>query len=188
VRREDLEHLIRAAGAISGSRRIVVISSQAILGQFPHEAPARATLSMEADLLPMDAPDKADLLTGSIGELSPFHDTFGYFGDGVSLETARLPSGWQDRLIAIDNANTNGYVGLCLEIHDLLISKYFAGREKDYEFCAAVIGAGLAGHDQLLRRLSGTDLEPDDRIRLERRIEADFASHFSVPPAPKSAT
>ncbi len=123
MRREDLEHLIRAAGAISGSRRIVVIGSQAILGQFPYEAPASATLSMEADLLPLDAPDKADLLTGSIGELSPFHDTFGYFGDGVSLETARLPAGWQDRLIAIDNANTSGYVGLCLEVHDLLMSK-----------------------------------------------------------------
>jgi len=176
VRREDLEHLIRAAGAISGSRRIVIIGSQAILGQFPHEALARATLSMEADLLPLDAPDKADLVTGSIGELSPFHDTFGYFGDGVSLETARLPSEWQSRLIEIDNANTSGYVGLCLEVHDLLISKYFAGREKDHEFCAAVVAAGLADREQLLSRLSETDVAPDDRKRIERRLEADFAS------------
>jgi hypothetical protein len=76
AKREDLEHLIRAAGAISGSRRIVVIGSQAILGRFPHRAPATATVSMEADLLPIDTPDKADLLTGSIGELSPFHETF----------------------------------------------------------------------------------------------------------------
>ncbi|HEX5418975.1 MAG TPA: DUF6036 family nucleotidyltransferase [Gammaproteobacteria bacterium] len=181
MRREDLEHLIRAAGAISGSRRIVIIGSQAILGQFPYQAPARATLSMEADLLPMDAPDRADLLTGSIGELSPFHNTFGYFGDGVSLETARLPAGWQGRLIAIDNANTNGYVGLCLEVHDLLISKYFASREKDYEFCAAVVSAGLADREQLLHRLSETDLEPNDLIRIERRIEADFASRSMAP-------
>lgn len=181
MRREDLEHLIRAAGAISGSRRIVVIGSQAILGQFPYEAPTSATLSMEADLLPLDAPDKADLLTGSIGELSPFHDTFGYYGDGVSLETARLPSGWQDRLIAIDNANTSGYVGLCLEVHDLLISKYFAAREKDYEFCAAVVGARLADREQLLRRLSETDLEPRDRLRIARRIKADFAARSIGP-------
>ena len=130
MRREDLEHLIRAAGAISGSRRIVVIGSQAILGQFPYQAPVRATRSVEADLLPIDAPDKTELLTGSLGELSPFHDTYGYFGDGVSLETARLPRHWQDRLIIIDNPNTNGYIGLCLEVHDLLISKYFAGRAR----------------------------------------------------------
>lgn len=52
-------------------------------------------------------------------------------------------------MIAIDNANTNGYVGLCLEVHDLLISKYFAGREKDYEFCAAVVVADLADQEQL---------------------------------------
>ena len=76
---------------------------------------------MEADLLPIDRPENWELVTGSLGELSPFHDTFGYFGDGVSLNTAKLPRGWQDRLIPIDNPNTNGYVGLCLEVHDILI-------------------------------------------------------------------
>lgn len=177
MRREELEHLIRAAGAISGSRRIIVIGSQAILGQFPHRAPARATLSMEADLLPIDAPDMAELLTGSLGELSPFHDTFGYFGDGVSLRTARLPRNWQDRLIKIDNPNTNGFVGLCLEVHDLLISKYFAGREKDYEFCTAVVGAGLVEHDRLLQRLADTELDQQMRERIEQRIAADFGLH-----------
>jgi hypothetical protein len=55
VRREELEHLIRAAGAVTASRRIIVIGSQAILGQFPHNAPPRTTLSMEADLLPMSS-------------------------------------------------------------------------------------------------------------------------------------
>ena len=34
MRRSDLEHLIRAAGSISGERELVVIGSQAILGQF----------------------------------------------------------------------------------------------------------------------------------------------------------
>ena len=108
MRREDLEHLIRAAGGVTGSRRIVVIGSQAILGQFPQNAPPRTTLSVEADLLPLDAPEKWELVTGSLGELSPFHDTFGYFGDGVSLDTATLPKGWQDRPIRIENSNTNG--------------------------------------------------------------------------------
>lgn len=68
MRRSDLEHLIRAAGAITGSRRVVVIGSQAILGQFPFEAPEWAVMSMEADLLPIDAPGTAELLTGTIGE------------------------------------------------------------------------------------------------------------------------
>jgi len=33
--REQLEHLLRAAGALTDQDRLVVIGSQAILGQFP---------------------------------------------------------------------------------------------------------------------------------------------------------
>lgn len=175
MQRDQLEHLIRAAGAISGSRRVVVIGSQAILGQYPTGAPPRATWSMEADLLPLDAPDMAEMLSGSLGELSPFHNTFGYYGDGVSLATATLPEGWQGRLVAIDNPNTNGYVGLCLELHDLLLSKYFAARDKDHEFCLAVVQAHLADRGVLLQRLAAMPIDAAARARIERRIDADFA-------------
>ncbi|MEO8459430.1 MAG: hypothetical protein ABI451_02775 [Dokdonella sp.] len=48
MKREQLEHLIRAAGAVTGSRRLIVIGSQAILAQHPHDAPSRAILSREA--------------------------------------------------------------------------------------------------------------------------------------------
>lgn len=173
MRRSELEHLIRAAGAISGSKRVIVIGSQAILGQFPSGAPARATLSVEADLLPIDAPEMTDLLTGTIGELSAFHDSWGYFGDGVSIDTAVLPRDWQDRLIPIDNENTNGYVGLCLEVHDLLISKYVAGREKDREFCRAVAEAGLVDAKLLRERLTATDVESQRRDQILAWIDSD---------------
>lgn len=174
MRRSDLEHLIRAAGAITGSRRVVVIGSQAILGQFPFEAPEWAVMSMEADLLPIDAPGTADLLTGTIGELSAFHDSFGYYGDGVSIDTAVLPDHWESRLVEIKNENTNGYSGLCLEIHDLLISKYVAGREKDRSFCRAVVDAGLVDMQTLRSRLASTTLENSRRDSIEATISADF--------------
>lgn len=176
MRREDLEHLIRAAGSISGSRRIVVIGSQAILGQFPYNAPPVTTLSVEADLLPIDRPEMADMLAGTLGELSPFHDTFGYFGDGVTLKTATLPDGWENRLVPIENANTNGYVGLCLEIHDLLISKYCAGREKDRLFCTAVVRGGLVDQRTLVARMEQTIVEEAVRRRAVACIDADFGS------------
>ncbi|HYU34547.1 MAG TPA: hypothetical protein VEW48_20540 [Thermoanaerobaculia bacterium] len=47
--REQLEHLIRAAAVIAADDSIVVIGSQAILGQFP-DAPEPMRLSVEADL------------------------------------------------------------------------------------------------------------------------------------------
>lgn len=176
MRRDQLEHLIRAAGAICGSRRILVIGSQSILAQYPVGAPERAVLSMEADLLPLDAPSLTDLITGSLGDGSPFHETFGYYGDGVDAETARLPAGWQQRLVPIDNVNTNGFVGLCLDLHDLAISKCYAGREKDEEFLRAVILAGMLDKPVLLQRLAETEVDALRRLSMQAAIERYFAS------------
>jgi len=103
VTREQLEHLIRAAADISDDDEIVVIGSQAILGQFP-DAPASMRVSMEADLFPKNHPERADVIDGSIGELSPFHETFGYYAHGVGEETAILPQGWKERLASSSSA------------------------------------------------------------------------------------
>jgi hypothetical protein len=56
------------------------------------------------------------------------------YAQGVGPETAVLPDGWRDRLVAVRNANTRGATGLCLEVHDLAVAKAVAGREKDGEF------------------------------------------------------
>jgi len=47
----------------------------------------------------MDAPEKADIIDGCIGELSPFHETFGYYAHGIGPETAVLPAKWKTRLV-----------------------------------------------------------------------------------------
>lgn len=133
MQRHELEHLIRAAGAITGAGEIVVIGSQAILGARP-DAPTFLLRSSEADLFTLRDPKDADLIDGSIGEGSPFHETFGYYAQGVWEDTAVLPAGWKDRLVSICNENTRGVVALCLEPHDLAVAKLVAGREKDLEF------------------------------------------------------
>ncbi len=62
--RSELEHLIRAAGAIADDKEIVIIGSQSILGQFPN-APVALLTSMEADLYPRNAVERADTIDGS---------------------------------------------------------------------------------------------------------------------------
>jgi len=86
-----------------------------------------------------------------------------------------LPEGWRDRLVAIDNPNTNGYVGLCLDVHDLLISKYVASREKDREFCRAIARAGFADRTVLLKRLESVAIDSVQRSHMIALIDADFA-------------
>ena len=173
MKRRDLEHLIRAAGAIAESD-LIVIGSQAILGQHP-DAPAEALRSIEADLIPVQFPERWALIDGAIGEGSPFHETFGYYADGVEERTAVLPTGWRKRLVPVRNENTHGVTGYCLEVHDLLISKYVAGRPKDMEVTAAVTGAGLADLETLLSRLEDTPVEPDQVALVSARIHRDFA-------------
>jgi hypothetical protein len=58
-----------------------------------------ATASIEADIAFLSDPDeeKADKLDGAIGELSPFHEQFGYYAQGVSVHTAVLPEDWHSR-------------------------------------------------------------------------------------------
>jgi hypothetical protein len=83
--RLQLEHIIRAA-AIANDPEIVVIGSQAVLGEFP-AAPPELLVSMEADIYPRRHPELSELIDGSIGEGSPFQNTFGYFAYGIGPKT-----------------------------------------------------------------------------------------------------
>lgn len=142
MNRKQLEHLVRASGSVSGCRDVVVIGSQAILGACP-DAPPDLLVSMEADLYPREDPAKGELIDGCIGELSPFHQTFGYYAHGVGPETAILPSGWERRLVPILNDNTGGITGWCLAPVDLVVSKLMAGRDKDMEFVRCMMKFGM---------------------------------------------
>ena len=168
--REQLEHVIRAAARIADATEIVVGGSQALLGEFP-AAPAELLESMEADVYPRDHPERADLIDGAIGELSRFHETHGYYAHGIGPETATLPTGWEDRLVALPAEEA---VGLCLEIHDLVLSKYAAGREKDRDFVRTAIRHRMVERDVLAGRLETMPLAAESRARIRAFIHADF--------------
>ena len=175
MKRSELEHLIRAAGAIADDREIVVIGSQAILGQFP-DAPATRLVSAEADLFPLNSPERADLIDGSIGEGSQFHELFGYYAQGVSERTATLPRGWRERLVKILNPNTGGVTGLCLDVNDLAISKYVAGRPKDIDFTRELAKHRMTELSVLLTRADQVELPDEIRELMKARIRRDFKS------------
>lgn len=153
--RHQLEHIIRAAAGNADTRDIVIIGSQSILGSYP-DAPEELLVSMEADVYPKDAPDRSILIDGAIGELSIFHETFGYYAHGVDESTAVLPDGWKVRLVKVENENTRGAVGWCLEVNDLAVSKLAAGREKDLAFVECMLRHKLIDADIVHARLAQT--------------------------------
>jgi hypothetical protein len=154
MKREQFEHTIRAAGAILGHNEVLVIGSQAIHASIDYQLP-EAERSIEVDISSLEDEDgtMADLIDGSIGELSVFQDTFGYYAQGVTPQTATLPDGWRNRLIPFLTPATNGVTALCLEPHDLWLSKAVAGRPKDREFCKALIERNLVEAKTLRHRL-----------------------------------
>lgn len=154
--REQLEHVLRAASTIVGERDVLVIGSQAVLASIPEDdLPTEATTSIEADLAFFDDPDdeKADRVDGSIGELSRFHETYGYYAQGVSVSTAVLPAGWMARLVVLDTPGTEPARGLCLEAHDCVVSKLVADRGKDRDFATALLRERLVDPSILLERI-----------------------------------
>jgi len=176
MKRADFEHVVRAAGAILGTDEILVIGSQALHASVKSSLPAEALRSIEVDVatLGADAEFAADLIDGSIGELSMFHGTFGYYAQGVVESTAVLPTGWRDRLIRFESPATNGVVAWCLEPHDLWISKAIANRPKDRDFCSALKHAKTVEPDVLEDRLMAVEeLDETQRAGVLALIRAD---------------
>ena len=129
---------------------------------------------MATDIYQKDKPNLAELVDGSIGEGPFFHAEFGYDAQGVSPKTAVLPEAWQDRLVSIKNENTNGVTGLCLDVHDLAISKYVAGRPKDLVFTKELARYKMIDRSTLMQRLKKTDLSRSERSTIKSRIEVTF--------------
>ncbi len=112
----------------------------------------------------------------AIGESSYFHEQFGYHARSMGPETARLPKGWELRLVPVESPAIHGMTGWCLETNDLAISKYIAEREKDRSFTAVLSRVGLTDRNRLFARLPETELGIDRRWVVTVRISFDFRS------------
>lgn len=167
--REELEHLIRASAAVTDQYEFVIVGSQSILGAVPNPD-AVFTMSAEADIYPLAAPELADRIDGAIGEGSQFHETYGYYAQGVGPDTAVLPDGWQLRLHRVQSAATNDRVGYCLDLVDLFLSKAAAGRDKDRLFCIALLQHHHVNQAEALSRVTDMPLDDDGKRRLRAAI------------------
>lgn len=168
--REELEHIIRASGNITNQYEFVILGSQSILGAIPNP-PVLFTMSAEADIYPLAEPELADQIDCAIGEGSNFHDTHGFYAQGVGPDTATLPDGWMDRVHRIQNANTDLRIGLCLGVVDLFLSKAWAGRDKDREFCIGLLQHAFVKLADALALVQHMPLDAKQRQNLARRIK-----------------
>ncbi len=159
---QQLEHLIRAAGTVTDRYEFVVIGSQSILGSVARP-PVDCLLSTEVDIYPKDAEELADKIDGALGEGSRFHDTYGYYAQGVDSSTAILARGWEGRLVRLQTPGTGERIAYCLDVLDLFLSKCAANREKDRDFNVVLLRAGLVDEQSALKRVP--DMPVDENAR-----------------------
>lgn len=173
VRREELIHAVRAAGEIVPGRHLVAIGSQAILGTWDeNELPAQATASEELDVFVLGDDVEAALARrlDAVGELSAFHQTHGFYIDGVHQRTATLPRGWEKRVVPVEatKLNDSTVTIYCLEPHDLCVTKLLAYRNKDRDFVGALADEGLVSLGVVAERLQQISPRSFDQSELAR--------------------
>jgi hypothetical protein len=173
MKKQQVDHVLRAAGRIAGEKRFVIIGSQSLHGTHPDLADDLVR-SAEVDLIATPRSDRTEWLN-AIGVDSPFHERFGYYADPVDETTAALPKGWKGRLVTLPAGDTDGVTGLCLDPHDLAIAKYVARREKDLDFNRELARREIVSRERLLSLLDMTPVARDIRERIRADIERDFS-------------
>jgi len=184
VKKKQVDHVLRAAGKIVKDDQFIIIGSQSLHGTFP-DLPDELFTSVELDLYAKNKGLRTELLN-AIGQDSDFHRTFGYYADPVDERTAVLPKGWMGRLVNLPAGDTEGVRGLCLDPHDLAISKYVARRDKDIVFTRELARRGHVNESTLLLRLTTTPIDDAAKTRIRRYIADDFRPPGNdSPPLPR---
>jgi hypothetical protein len=168
---EQLKKILRAARGITEQDEFYVIGSAAILGCIDSPENHLLSRSIEADLIAINGDaDLADLLSVMIGELSPFHDQYDVYADGVTFDTPKFaPKGWQERAIPVHYEDI-GVTARFMDLHDLLLSKLGAGRPKDLEFCQELVATGYVQQNRLLEFNDQVECDESHRLQIRERI------------------
>jgi hypothetical protein len=175
MKKQQVDHVLRAAGRITDEKQFIIIGSQSLHGKHPDIADD-ILRSFEVDIIAKRDPSRTEWLN-VIGQGSKFHEQFGYYADPVDEATATLPKGWKGRLVNLPDGDTEGVRGLCLDPHDLAIVKYAASREKDAIFTRELASRGLVSAERLNALLDQTSVSKEVRERIREHIARDFGAH-----------
>lgn len=155
MRKKSVDHILRAAAEVTGQKRFVLVGSAAVIVRLKH-VPLNMMDTAEIDIYAPEADDvefASEQIDGSIGQGSLFHNNFGYYGDGVSPATAKMPFDWQKRAIEYAGTECPGVIAVVPEEHDVALAKLVAWREKDQDWLTEGVKAGVLSLNVMASRL-----------------------------------
>jgi hypothetical protein len=113
-------------------------------------------MTQEVDIYAFEADnveELSDMIDGSIGQNSPFHMSFGFFADGVSPETAKMPTDWMNRATRYSSPACPGITAVVPDENDLALAKLVAWREKDIDWLRVGVAHRILSLDKMESRL-----------------------------------
>ncbi len=146
MQREKVDHVLRAVASLTGHDVFVLIGSSALAARTKGPMPASMLGTPEVDIYAFgvsNVEELSDMIDGSLGQDSPFHMTFGFYADGVSPETAKMPSDWVSRARKYTSPACPGVTAIVPEENDLALAKLVAWREKDIEWLREGVTHGI---------------------------------------------
>lgn len=118
--------------------------------------PADMSITQEIDIYAPYADDIesiSQMIDTNIGQGSRFHDEFGYYGDGVSPTTAKMPSDWEARAVEYRGAGCPDVVVTVPDENDVALAKLAAWRDKDQDWLTQGVNYGVLSLKIMISRL-----------------------------------
>lgn len=173
---EDLERTVRALAIEFETETVFIIGSQAILASWP-DAPPAMKISPEIDAFPANAklwetrekakhpeypPEASEHINALFGEGSLFHETHGFYIDGVDENTAMLPSDWQQRAVRLRiPVRDRTVTAIAPAPEDLIVSKLARLDRKDKTFVESFHAVRPLDPDVIEGRIRSSRMEPN---------------------------
>ena len=165
VEPNQVEPILSDAARLVGEGEIVVFGSAA-LALWLRDPPA----SRDVDLL-CEPPEKGEILTAMMGELSWYHDKHGVFVEVWSTETFSAPDGWRQRARHVRHQDLPRVSLIVPHPHDVLVSKLERLESKDREHIRRILAEyplTQTAFDALVRSAPQRHATFDDSERARR--------------------
>ena len=136
-------------------KTFVIVGASAVIARLHGNISAPMTMTAEVDIYAFDAQnveDLSDMIDANIGQDSLFHSTFGYYADGVSPETAKMPTDWLTRAVRYNPPEAPGVTAILPDVNDIALAKLVAWREKDIDWLESGIKSGILSLDLMRER------------------------------------
>ena len=166
-------HVARALSEITGRKELVVVGSAAVIAAMV-EMNGNDFGTEDVDIFSLDSDDEERFIDEAeiIGRDSKFHETHGYYADGVGPKTAIMPADWKTRAEARNVPGAPGVVLWVPDMNDVALAKLCAWRDKDIQWLKIAVKEGVIEPAVMASRLLNvmqTEHTPPP-AELERRI------------------